>query len=209
MLREMMHFLSLHIHYGDGAFTEVQCRHHRRFYPLFVFLSRFQTIYHKFDEMGLVTVKRGHFVQFAKFPVDTHLSISPLAHLLQKFLVMSLTAFHHRSQEITFPVLVILHYQRHDLLIGISDHRFARLRRIGCRCTGIKKSQKIIDFSDGSHSRTRIAACGLLLDGNYRTQSRNRFHFRLFQYAHEMLGICGEGIHITSLSLGIDSIECQ
>ena len=122
---------------------------------------------------------------------------------------MTLSSPHKRRQQITLATRVILHNQRDDLLIRITDHRLAGLRRICSRCTRIKKSQKIVDFSDCSHSRTRVVSRRLLLDGNDWTEARNRLDLRLFQYAHKMLRIGRKRIHITPLTLCVYRIECQ
>ena len=118
--------------------------------------------------MGLVTVQSGDFVQLMEFAVDAHLGISALAHLLEKFLVMSLPSLDHRRQKVAFPVLVVLHDQGNDLLVGVTDHGLAGLWRICCRCTGIQKTEEIVDFSYGSDGRTRVVARGLLLDRDDR-----------------------------------------
>ena len=80
--------------------------------------------------MCLVAVQSRHFVEFAQFSVDAYLRVSSLAHLLEKLLIMALAALDDRSKQIAFASGIILHYERHDLLVRIPYHRPAGLGRI-------------------------------------------------------------------------------
>ena len=92
----MAYLFGLHIHYSHRALTEVQSRHHRILDALFILLRRLQTIDNKLDKMWLITVQSCNFIKLANLSIDTDLGISTLAHLLQKLLIMSLTAPHQR-----------------------------------------------------------------------------------------------------------------
>ena len=205
----MSNSLSLHVHYGDGALAEVQGRHDGVLNALLVLLGRLEPVDDQFNEMGLVTVQSSDFIKLTELTIYTDLRISTLTHLLEQLLVMALTAPYQRSEQVAFTACVVLHDQGDDLLVCISDHRFACLRRVRCRRTGIEKSQEVIDFRDRAHCRTRVVTGGLLLYGNDRTESCNRLYLRLFQYAHEVLGICGQRVHVAPLTLSVYGIECQ
>ena len=209
MLRIMIQLPGLHIHHRQRTLTEIQRRHHRILDALRILLRRLQTVDHQLHKMRLVTVQRRQLAELAQLTVHSHLSVSTLTHLLQQLLVMTLSAPHKRRQQITLATRIVLHNQRHDLLIRITDHRLACLRRISSRGTRIKKSQEIVDFSDCSHSRTRVVSRRLLLNGNNRTEACNRLNLRLFQYAHKMLRIGRKRVHITPLTLCVYRIECQ
>ena len=204
-----MHLLRLHVHDRQRAFSEIQRRHHGCLYPLLILLRRLEAVNHQLDEMGLVAVQSRDFVQFAELSVNTHLSVSALAHLLEELLVMALPALHQRRKEVAFAVLIVLHNQGDDLLVGVSDHGLAGLRRICSRGAGIEKSEEIVDFRDRSNSRARVVSGSLLFDRDDRAETRNRLNLRLFQYAHKVLGIGRERIHVPSLALRIYGIEGQ
>ena len=159
--------------------------------------------------MGLVAVQGSDFIQFHKFAIDTHLRISSLAHLLEELLVMALAALYYRRQEIASAARIILHYERDYLFVAVADHRPAGLRRIGGRRPRIKKTQEVVYFSYGSDGRARIVSRCLLLYGDYRAEACDGLDFRLFQNAHEMLGICGQCIHIPALAFSIYGVECK
>ena len=207
MLGIMVYFFRLHIHHGKRTLSEIKGRHDGVLDTLLILLRRFETVDDQFDEVGLVSVQRCYFIQFEQFAVHTHLRISPLAHLLEKFLVMAFTAFDYRRKKVAFASAVVLHDQRDYLLVRITDHGLPRLRGIGGRCPCIQKAEEIVDFRNGTDGRTRVVAGRLLLYGDYRAEARNRFDLGFFQYAHEMLGICGKGIHVPALAFGIDRIE--
>ena len=84
---------------------------------------------------------------------------------------MALATFDHRSEEIAFTSCIIVHYQGYDLLVGVSDHGLAGLWRIGGRCPGIQKTQKIVDLRNGAYSGPRIVSRGLLFYGDDRAQT--------------------------------------
>ena len=157
--------------------------------------------------MWLITVQSRDFIQFAQLPVDTDLGVAALAHLFQELLVMTLSATHQRSKKITFAPGIIIHDQRDYLLVAVSDHGLAGLRRISCRGSGIKKSQEVVYFRNSTHRRTGVVAGSLLLYGDYRAETCDGLHLRLFQNAHEMLGIGGERVHIAALAFSINSVE--
>ena len=159
--------------------------------------------------MWLVTVKRSDLIEFAKLTVYADLSVPALTHLLEQLLVMALAAPYQRSEQVAFAACIVFHDQRNDLLVCVPDHRLACLRRVRCRRTSIEKSQEVIDFRDRTHCRTRVVTGGLLLYRNDRTESCNGLYLRLFQYAHEVLGIRGERVHVAPLTLGVYGIECQ
>ena len=204
-----MHLLRLHVHDRQRAFSEIQRRHHGCLYPLLILLRRLEAVDHQFDEMCLVAVQGRDFVQFAELSVDTHLGISALAHLLEQLLVMALPTLHQRRKEVALAVLVVLHDQGDNLLVRVSDHGLAGLRRVRGRGTGIEKSEEIVYFRDCSNGRAWVVSGSLLFDRDDRAETRNRLNLRLFQYAHKVLGIGRERIHVPSLTFRIYGIEGQ
>ena len=205
----MLHLLRLHVHDRQRAFSEIQRRHHGCLYPLLILLRRLEAVDHQFDEMCLVAVQGRDFVQFAELSVDTHLGIPALAHLLEELLVMALPTLHQRRKEVALAVLVVLHDQGDDLLVRVSDHGFAGLRRICSRGAGIEKTEEVVYLRNRSNGRAWVVSGSLLLDRDDRTETRNGFNLRLFQYAHKVLGIGRERIHVPSLTFRIYGIEGQ
>ena len=133
--------------------------------------------------------------------------VSAFAHLLQQFLVVTLSSSDYRCKQVALSSVIFLHNEGDDLLVGVPCHLLPRVGRICGRCPGVQQTQEIVYFSDGSDSGARIVAGGLLLYGDDGAESRNGLDLRLFQYAHKVFGICGKRVHISPLSLGIDRVE--
>ena len=104
---------------------------------------------------------------------------------------MTFSATHERREKITFPMIVLLHYERNYLFISVAGHFLPRYRRICPRRPRIQKPEKIVNLCYGTDSGTRIVARGLLLDGDNRTQAVDFLNLRLLQHSHKMLGISG------------------
>ena len=207
MLRIMGNGSRFHVHDRYRTLSEVQRRHHGILDALFVLLRRFQAVDDQFDEMGLVSVERCKFVEFADLAVDAHLGVSSLSHLLDEFLVMALASLYQRGKEVALAVAIVLHYQGDDLFVGISDHRLAGFRRICSRSTGVEQTQEIVDFGYGTHGRARVVSGRLLLDCDDRAEACDGLDFRLLEYAHEMLRICRQRVHVPALTFRVDGIE--
>ena len=159
--------------------------------------------------MRLVSVKGGHLCQIGYFRIYPDLCVSSSFQLVKQFPVVSLPAFHKRSEKDTLAAFIVADYEIHYLVIRISDHFIACGRGVCLRCTGIQKPQEIIDFGDGADSGTGVVAGGFLFYRYYRAQSRDAFHFRLAENADELLGIGRKGVHIPSLAFCIYGVKSQ
>ena len=122
---------------------------------------------------------------------------------------MSLSSFHNRSQNQYPFTRKRIFYQIENLVIGVFYHFLACVVREGFSGASIQKSEEIVNFSHGSHSRTRIFIGCLLFDGNYRAQSGNQINIRTFHVSKERPGISRKCFDIAPLPFGINSIESQ
>ena len=110
MLGVMGDLRGLHVHYGQGTLSLIERRHHGVLDPLLVFDRWLETVYDKFYEMRLIAVQGRYLVQFQELAVNSYLSVSAFAHLLEKLLVMTFSSSDHRCEQITFAALIVLHY---------------------------------------------------------------------------------------------------
>lgn len=191
----------------NGALAVIEGRGNRIAQPLHVVVRRLQLVYHQLYEVGLVSVHRGYRGKFLYLSVYAHLVEAAAAHIVKQLLVMALSADDQRRKQIAAAAGVILQKQRNDLLVGVSYHRLAGGRGVGCGSPGVQEPEKIVYLGDRAHGRARIVARGLLLYGNYGAQARDALHLRLLHDAHEVLGICGKGVHVAALALGIQSVK--
>ena len=207
MLREMVQFAGLVVQHSQRTLALVQGGSDRTADALLVPLARLELVDDQLDEMRLVAVHGLDGPELLDLPVDTHLGVSPLAHLLEKLAVMTLAAAHERTEQQALATFEAGQDQGRDLFVGIAHHFGAAGRRIGTRSPRIQQAEEVIDFGDGPHRGARVGARGLLLDRNDGTQALDALHLGFLQDAHEMLGIGGKGVHITPLPFRIERVE--
>ena len=148
-------------------------------------------------------------LQFLYFSVYANLRVTALAHLVKELTVMAFSAPYQRGQKITLAACILGKDKVHNLGVCVSHHFAARFRGKCTRTFGVQKAQEIIYFRNGSNRASGIVPGGLLLYGNDWAKACYLLHLRLFQNAHEVLGIGAQCIHVAALPLGIDSIESQ
>ena len=159
--------------------------------------------------MGLIAVK-GHLRNnVLDFSINANLRVAAFTELFKQFPVVTLSTPDQRREEVAFAAGVVAHHQIHNLGVVVPDHFQAGFRRYGAGALGIQQAQEVIHLRDGAHRGTGIVAGCLLLNGNDWAEAGDFLHFRLFQYAHEVLGIGGKGVHVTALALCIYGVKSQ
>ena len=159
--------------------------------------------------MGFVAVQSMHFLQFQHLSIYAHLSIATPSQLVEKLAVMALSAPYQRSQQVAFAAGIAAHHQVYNLFIRVAYHLLAAFGREGAGALGIQQTQEVVDFRDGAHRTAGVVAGGFLLYGNDGAKAGDFFYFGLLQYAHEVLGVGGKGIHVTPLTLCIQGVKSQ
>ena len=207
MLGEVPEFAGRRVEHRKRALAHAKSCHDRISNALVVALARAEFIDYELDEMGLVAVQLLHVIQAEKFAVDTDLGVALAAHLLEEFAVMALAAAHQGRQQQALPAGVVPHYEIHDLGVGVAHQFLAGDGRICGGCLGEEQAQEIGNFSDGADRTPRVVAGGFLLNGDDGAQAVHTLHFGLFKYAHEVLGIGRQGVHVAALALRIDGVE--
>ena len=207
MLGVMGQGAAFRVQNGYRSFAQVQGPAHRVPDAAVIPAFGLQAVHYQLDEMRLVTVQGVHLLQVLQLPVDADLGVTAPAHLLKEFPVMTLSAAHQGREQVALFPLILRKDEVHNLLIRVADHFPAAFRRVSPRTLGVQQAQKVVDFRNGAHRAAGIAAGGFLLDGNDGAQAGNLFHLRLFQDAHEMLGVGGQGVHVAALTLRINGIE--
>ena len=99
----------------------------------------------------------------------------------------------------------MVHHVHHLVLLD----QFARGRRIGLADAGVEEFQVFVDLGAGAHGGARVVGVHLLLDGDGRREAADALHVGFVESAHELSRIRTQALHITALSLGIQSVECQ
>ena len=95
----------------------------------------------------------------------------------------------------------------YHLILRIFHHLLASGITVSLSCPCKQKSQEIVYLSSSANSGTWVSVGGFLFDADNRTQPSDFVNIRSFHASKEIAGISRECFDISSLSLGIDSVE--
>ncbi len=90
---------------------------------------------------------------------------------------------------------------------GLALDRQPGRRRIGDADAGEEEPHVVVDFRDRADGGARVAAGGLLLDGDGRRQPVDLVDVGLLHHLQELPRIGGERFHVAALALGVDGVE--
>ena len=187
--------------------TCVEGRRHRAAYPLVVACFWDKLVDDEFDEVDLVAVECVDLLEGKDLAVDPHFGVASAAKPVEELAVVAFAATHQGREQKAFATLVGLHDKVDNLLVGVADHLLPRFGGVGPCPFGVEEPQEVVDFSDGADRGAGVAPGGLLLNRDNRGKAADFLHLGLFQHAHEVLGVGGEGVHIAALAFGIQGVE--
>ena len=73
--------------------------------------------------------------------------------------------------------------------------------------TSKKQPEVVVNLSDRSHGRSRIARGGLLIDRDCRAQSFDEVNVRLIHLAQELSSVGRQTFHVAALTFGKNCVE--
>ena len=125
-------------------------------------------------------------IQCAHLTVDKHTHIACTPHIVEHTHMLTLAPPHQRRHHHKTASLRQLQHPVDNLLHALLLNELAALRAV--RFTGAceKQTQIIVNFRNSTYGRTRIAARGLLVDGNRRAQALDVVHIRLVHLSQEL-----------------------
>ena len=164
-------------------------------------------VHHDLDGVLLRLGQGWGLSQLAQLAVDARAHKALLLHVLQKLRVLALAAPHHRGEQHDLRALGQGGDGVDDLIHGLALNLPPALGAVGHADARVHQAQVIVDLGDGAHGGARVAAGGLLVDGDGRGQALNHVHLRLVHLAQKLPGIAGQGFHISALALGVDGVE--
>ena len=168
-----------------------------------------QPVNHQLDVVGLVAVHLHVVCQLLHLAVHSHPQESFFPQLGEQFAVVAFTGFYQRGEDVDVLALILLFYQLEDALLRVFHHPLAAHVRVGNPHSGIQQTHKVVYLRHRTHGGAGILVGGLLLDGDNRAQTVDAVHVGPFDIAHKVPGISRKGLHVTALSLGMDSVEGQ
>ena len=123
--------------------------------------------------------------------------------------VLTLAAADHRSEDLEPGALLQRHQPVDDLLRRLPADRLAADRAVRPAGAGVQQPQVVVDLGDGADRRTRVAAGGLLVDGDRRRQTLDEVDVRLVHLTQELPRVRGKRLDVAALTLGEDGVEGQ
>lgn len=123
--------------------------------------------------------------------------------------VLTFASTNHRGEDLKLSTLVERHEAVDNLLRGLTADELAAHRAVGLTDAGPEQAQIIMNLCDGANGRARVAGRGLLIDGNCRTEALDKVDVGLIHLTQKLAGIGGKRLHISTLSLGEDSVESK
>ncbi len=189
--------------------SHLHCLLHTPFQPLEILVAHRQLIDNDLHIVVTVTVKAHLGLNLTEFPIDAHIEKPLLAKRFKKFTVMSLAAFHNRTEEINTMAVVILENQVNYLFLSIFDHLLTAQVGICIGSAGIEKTYVVVDFGLGTHCRAGIAVGGLLFNRDNRAQTSNLVNVRPFQIAQKIACVCRKSLDIATLPFGKERVKGQ
>ena len=190
MLAEKLRFrcFAQRCHLGK-AIGQLQRRFHRIRQALSDAFTHRQTV----DDYGkavlFIFLQADILIQRAHLAIDKHTHIACTPHIVEHTHMLTLAPPHQRCHHHKAASLRQLQHLVDNLLYALLLNDFATLRAM--RFTGAceQQTQIIVNFRYRTYGRTRIAARGLLVDGNCRAQAFDVVHIRLIHLSQKLAGV--------------------
>ena len=147
--------------------------------------------------------------QLAHLAVHAHAAEALLGQVLEELGVLALAAEHDRRQDVRAAPLA-----RSEDLVG---HLVGRLPLDHATALGTvrhahareEQAQVVVDLRDGTDRRARVAAGGLLVDGDRGAQAVDTVEVGLVHLAEELARVAREALDVAALALRVDRVEGQ
>ena len=149
----------------------------------------------------------GHFADLVQGAVHLDAGEALALQLRQLLAVLALAVPHDGRQQQQARALRHRHHAVHHLADGLGLDGFAGSGGVGDAGARPEQAHVVVDFGDGADGAARVAAGGLLLDGDGRGQALDAVHVGLAHQLQELPGVGGEGLDVAALALGVDGVE--
>ena len=169
------------------------CQLQRRFHGIRQTLPDAFTYCQTVDDYGkavlFIFLKADILIQRAHLSVDKHTHIACTPHIVEHTHMLALAPPHQRCHHHKTASLRQLQHPVDNLLHALLLNELAALRAVRFPGAREKQTQVIVNFRYRTYGRTRIAARGLLVDGNCWAQSLDVVHIRLIHLSQKLAGV--------------------
>ena len=159
--------------------------------------------------MVLITVDFHAADDFEHLAIDAHVEVALAAHGLEELAVVSLTTLDQWGKDKDAVAGIVVKNHVEYLLFSVFHHLLASGVAVCTACTGKEQTHVVIDLCRSTHGGAGILVGGLLLNADDGREPRNLVDIGSLHTTEEIAGIGREGLDITALSLGEDSVEGQ
>ena len=125
-------------------------------------------------------------IKFSHYTVNSCPNKARSLGIIQNLLVFTLFSTNNRSENLHFSAVFPAHNGVNNLVYTLLTDFAATVWTVGMTAACIKKSVKIIYFSDCAHSRTRIFICRFLFNRNSRRQTFYQINIRLIHTSKKL-----------------------
>ncbi len=164
---------------------------------------------HDLDRVLVLLVELDVLVQLANLAVHANAAEALLAQVLEELLVLALAAQHHRCQHVGAAALSGLEDLVRNLVRRLARDGASALRAVRRANARVEKAQVVVDLRHSANGRARVAARGLLVDGDRGRQAVDRVQVRLVHLAQEHARVAAERLDVAALALRVDGVEGQ
>ena len=199
----------VHELHDDGAARQLQRGLHRVGQPLTRRGFDAEPVHHDSDVVSLVPFELRRLVQPHEHTVDPRPGEPFGLQALEQFRVLAFPPPHHGRQHLETGALRQFQHPVHDLLRGLRGDLAAAAGTVRLSDPRPQQPQVVVHLRDGADRRARVAARGLLVDGNRGRQALDEVDGGLVHLAEELAGVRGERLHVPALPLSEDRVEGQ
>ena len=139
--------------------------------------------------------------------VDQHPGVALGLQLGEQVDELALAGAHHRGEHLEPDALVQIEDLVDDLLRGLPGDALAAGRAVRLTGAGVEQAQVVVHLGDGADRGPRVAAGGLLVDGDRGREALDEVDVGLVHLPEELPGVRRERLHVPALALGEDGVE--
>ena len=162
---------------------------------------------HHLDVVLELLVEGRRLGDLVELAVDLHPLEAALHQLGQLLAVLALAAADDRGEQVEARALGQRQHPVDHLRDRLALDRQAGRRRVGDADPGEEEPHVVVDLGDRADGGARVAAGGLLLDGDGRRQAVDLVDIRLLHHLEELAGVGRQALDVAALALGIDGVE--
>jgi len=139
--------------------------------------------------------------------VDAHAREALAAQVVEELGVLALAPQHDWGEHVGATPLGMRQDLVGDLVGGLALDDAAALGAVRNTDSRVEQAQVVVDLGHGTHRGARVAARGLLVDGDRGRQAVDGVEVGLVHLPQEHAGVAGEALHVAPLALGVDGVK--